>query len=63
MPRKKWWGYLHRNNEIQLKRWFGDVRDYTEDCYGNPNVLKVVEPFEADEYEQAYLYLQNELRN
>lgn len=48
-----WWGYLHQNNTIQVKRWFGDHEDYTGDCIGNPFVLRVVEPFEADSQEEA----------
>ena len=48
-----WWGYLHQNGSVQLKRWFGDHRDYTDDCYGNEFVVFVVKPFEADTREQA----------
>ena len=43
-----WWGYLHQNKTIQVKRWFGDHEDYTGDCAGNPFVLQVVPPFEAE---------------
>ena len=43
-----WWGYLHQNGSVQLKQWFGDHADYTEDCEGNPFVLQVVPPFEAN---------------
>lgn len=42
-----WWGYLHQNGSIQLKRWFGDVKDYTTDCEGNEFVVKIVKPFES----------------
>lgn len=42
-----WWGYLHANGHVQVKRWFGDVKDYTEDCWGNDFVRVVVEPFVA----------------
>lgn len=42
-----WWGYLHSNGEVQCKRWFGDHKDYTEDCEGNDFVVRVVGPFEA----------------
>ena len=49
-----WWAYVHSsNNSIQLKRWFGDRKDYTEDCQDNPFVLKIVEPFEANTREEA----------
>lgn len=58
-----WWGYLHQNNTAQLKRWFGDREDYTGDCYGNPFVLKVVEPFEAATSEEAMKILVEKLKN
>lgn len=48
-----WWGYLHSNGTPQLKRWFGDHKDYTEDTYDNPFVLKVVPPFVAGTREEA----------
>lgn len=48
-----WWAYLHSNGTLQLKRWFGDVKDYTEDCDKNPFVVLVVEPFEAASREFA----------
>ena len=48
-----WWGYLHQNGTPQLKRWFGDHKDYTEDCEGNDFVLEVVRPFEADTRDEA----------
>lgn len=49
-----WWGYLHENRTIQLKRWFGDHKDYTEDCQDNPFVVFVVPPFAADSYKEAF---------
>jgi len=49
----KWWGYLHTNGTIQVKRWFGDYKDYQDDCYGNPFVEKVVKPFIAESREEA----------
>lgn len=48
-----WWGYLHANNSIQVKRWFGDHADYTTDCEDNDFVQRVVPPFEADTREEA----------
>lgn len=47
------WGYLHQNQTVQIKRWFGDTRDYIEDCQNNPFVLKVVSPFEAENRDEA----------
>ena len=53
MNKLMWWGYLHKNNTIQVKRWFGDHKDYTTDCIGNPFVQKVVPPFEANHKVEA----------
>lgn len=52
-----WWGYLHSNGKAQLKRWFGDHKDYTEDCEGNDFVVRVVKPFVADTNEEAWAKL------
>lgn len=48
-----WWGYLHANGSIQVKRWFGDHGDYTTDCHGNDFVQMVVPPFHANSREEA----------
>lgn len=56
-----WWGYLHQNGTIQVKRWFGDHKDYTEDCQGNEFVLQVVPPFAAATREQAAFTIANRL--
>ena len=48
-----WWGYLHANGSIHVKRWFGDVKDYTEDCEGNDFVQRVVPPFIAANRDEA----------
>ena len=48
-----WFGYLHQNGTIQVKRWFGDKKDYTEDCEGNDFVQQVVKPFSANTREEA----------
>ena len=57
----QWWGYLHSNGTIQVKRWFGDVKDYTEDCDGNDFVQQVVPPFEANTREEAIKILTERL--
>jgi hypothetical protein len=49
-----WWGYLHANGTIQLKRWFGDHGDYTKDCNNNPFVKKVAKPFPAPTRQMAF---------
>lgn len=61
MNKLMWWGYLHSNGTVQCKRWWGDVEDYTGDCIGNPFVLEVVMPFEADSREEAIKILEDRL--
>lgn len=56
-----WWGYLHQNGTIQLKRWFGDHKDYTDDCEGNDFVHQVVPPFKAATADEAYGILEKSL--
>ena len=58
-----WWGYLHSNGTVQLKRWFGDHKDYTEDCYDNPFVVNVVSPFEAESREKAIEIINKRLKD
>jgi len=55
------WGYLHSNGKIQVKRWFGDMEDYTTDCENNEFVKLVVPPFEASSREQALEILKTRL--
>lgn len=50
-----WWGYLHADGSVQVKRWFGDQEDYTTDCEGNAFVVRVVEPFAATDRVAAYV--------
>lgn len=57
-----WWGYLHQNGTVQVKRWFGDHKDYTEDCEGNEFVQRVVTPFAADSQEQAAEIIRQKLK-
>ena len=59
--KNKWWGYLHSNGKIQVKRWFGDVKDYTDDCEGNSFVVQIVKPFEADTREEALNIIEEKL--
>ena len=62
MENTMWWGYLHSNGTIQVKRWFGDHKDYTEDCEGNDFIVCVVTPFVAELREAAVAHIQAELR-
>ena len=56
-----WWGYLHSNGSIQLKRWSGDHRDYTDDCTGNDFVVRVMPPFKAQDDVEAWKIITWEL--
>ena len=53
MSENMWWGYLHSNGSVQVKRWFGDHKDYTDDCQDNDFVQQVVRPFSADSRDEA----------
>ena len=57
-----WWGYLHANNTVQVKRWFGDHEDYQGDCRNNPFVQRVVKPFEANTQEEAIKIITEQLQ-
>lgn len=61
MSKIMWWGYLHSNGSIQLKRWFGDHKDYKDDCENNEFVKVVVLPFEAETREEALESLKQRL--
>ena len=61
MTSNMWWGYLHQNGTVQVKRWFGDHKDYTDDCEGNSFVIQVVRPFSADSREQAENHIRAQL--
>lgn len=49
----EWWGYLHTNGTIQVKRWFGDELDLKE-ARESPFVRAVVNPFPASGREEAF---------
>jgi hypothetical protein len=49
----QWWGYLHADGNIHVKRYFGDPKDYTTDVEGNDFVMAVVPPFKAENQQQA----------
>ena len=63
MNKEYYWGYLHQNGTIQVKRWFGDHHDYTTDCHGNEFVQRVVPPFEASTREEAIKIISQRLNN
>ena len=47
----KWWGYIHTNGSIQVKRYFGaeDIRE----AHDSPFVARVHGPFLAVDRDQA----------
>lgn len=47
----QWWGYLHTNGSIQVKRYF-DARDLSE-ARESPFVQRMTGTFEADSREEA----------
>jgi hypothetical protein len=57
-----WWGYLHSNGTIQVKRWFGDHKDYTDDCYNNDFVSLILSPFKANTRKDAVKHIEKVLR-
>lgn len=51
MSKLRWWGYLHKNDTVQVKRYFfgGDLAD----AFESPFVVRVCGPFEADDRDEA----------
>ncbi len=60
--RDMYWAYLHENGEVIVKPWFGDVKDYTDDCEGNPFVKRVMKPFAATTRGRAFEMATNYLK-
>lgn len=58
-----WWAYIHQNGSLQIKRWLGDHKDYTDDCIGNDFVVRVFPPFKADSREAAIAHVQKIIKN
>lgn len=52
-----WWGYIHENGSIQVKRYF-DQEDI-DDALESPFVAKVIRPFEAESRDDAIRHIQN----
>lgn len=57
--KNKWWGYVHTNGSIQVKRYF-DKRDI-EEAYESPFCDIVIEPFYCDNREEAIEYVKNSI--
>lgn len=49
----KYWAYLHKNGEIQVKSWYNG-NTYIEDAEHSPFVYGMLgAPFEADDFDKA----------
>jgi len=57
--KNKWWGYVHTNGSIQVKRYF-DKRDI-EEAYESPFCDIVIEPFECDNREDAIEHVKKQI--
>lgn len=56
-----WWGYLHINKTIQVKRFFG-VKDI-QDAHESPFVAKIFGPFEAQSRDEAIHHIEKEINH
>lgn len=56
----KWWGYMHTNGSLQVKRYF-DERDLSE-ANESPFVETVYPPFEAGGHEHAIQILKEKIK-
>jgi len=59
MSTNKWWGYIHINGNVQVKRYF-DKKDI-EEAKESPFCKEVFSPFEAENRNKAIEYIQEEL--
>lgn len=55
----QWWGYLHTNGSIQVKRFFG--REDIIEAMDSPFVDMTFGPFEVDGREEAIQKIKDEL--
>lgn len=52
----KWWGYLHTNGKVQVKKVFSPsaLSNYIEDADESPFVKNMIrDPIEANDYDDA----------
>ena len=54
-----WYGYVHINGQVIVKRYLGDVGDLVE-CRSSPFVQSIILPFEASSRAAAVAHV-NEL--
>ncbi len=63
MAKMKWWGYLHTNGKISVKRYVGNMNGILEDARYSPFVQRVFSPFEAKDREEAEVIINNILKD
>ena len=56
----KWWGYIHVNGSIHVKRYFSELD--TDEAEDSPFVAQVIYPFKAYNREDAIIYVQHQQR-
>ena len=56
----KWWGYIHINGKIQVKRYFSEMD--IEDAEESPFVSKVFRPFDAKDPGDAIKQIKERMR-
>ncbi len=57
-----WWGYVHENGSIQVKRYWDDPSDI-QDARESDLVLRVFTPFKANGREEAINYIINAINH
>lgn len=56
----QWWGYLHTNGSLQVKRFFS--QQDLDEAWESPFVVSVAGPWHCDGREQALAKLDREVR-
>lgn len=57
---QSWWGYLHINGKVQVKRYW-DERDL-KDARESPFVKELIEPFSANDRADALEKIINKIK-
>jgi hypothetical protein len=61
MNDNKWWGYVHENGSLHVKRFFDYIEDLSE-AQRSPFVKSVHGPWKASSREEALKILAEELK-
>lgn len=57
----RWYGYLHINGEVKVKRTFGDYDQCVQDCQESDFVTSFTGEFDASTHEEAHDLASTEL--